>query len=389
MSHDPLQRTGQASDQATERGRAGARPRTGWADLTESDLQAAGRSMVTQRSYAMDLLRWFRFLWAVEVSWREATRVEARDFCRWLALCDKPMRGQRSVRTGTRNLVTGKPTSAATYAPATRAHCETVVRGFYAFHQEAGSGPMVNPFPLVGERRGQRAHAHHNPMEPWRQERSGRYRPLLAQRVPRSIPDDRFNQLFAELGSHRDRALVSSWVSTGARAAALLGVRCGDIDAGQQLVAVVRKGSRAMQPLPASPDAFVWLRLYQCTLDASVPTGRDDPVWWTLRSPRRPLTYHAAWAMFTRANQVLGANCSPGPSCCSWTAKWQPPNRRSCATGCCTSPPGSHARLAGPGYASPRAGHGPPTWSPRSPVWPPYPDRPPEPRPSLPTPRPG
>jgi len=274
------------------------------------DLQAAGRCAATQRSYAMDLLRWFRFLWAIEVPWRQATRVEARDFCRWLALCDKPLRGRGSPRTGARNLVTGKPSPAAGYAPATRAHCETVVRGFYAFHQEAGSGPMVNPFPLVGERREQRAHAHHNLMEPWRHERSGRYRPRLTQRIPRCIPDDRFNQLFAELGSHRDRALVSLWVSTGARAGELLGVHVGDVDAGQQLVAVVRKGSRAVQPLPASPDAFVWLRLYQCTLDASVPAGRDDPLWWTLRQPRRPLTYHAARAMFTRANQVLGANWS-------------------------------------------------------------------------------
>jgi hypothetical protein len=33
------------------------------------DLQAAGRSAATQRSYGMDLLRWFRFLWAVEVPW--------------------------------------------------------------------------------------------------------------------------------------------------------------------------------------------------------------------------------------------------------------------------------------------------------------------------------
>jgi site-specific recombinase XerC len=225
-------------------------------------------------------------------------------------LCDKPLRGQGSLRAGTRNPVTGKPTLAATYAPATRAHCETVVRGFYAFHQEAGSGPMVNPFPLVGERREQRAHAHHNPMEPWRHERSGRYRPRLTQRVPRCIPDDRFNQLFAELGSHRDRALVSLWVSTGARAAELLGVHVGDVDTGQQLVTVVRKGSRATQQLPASPDAFVWLRLYQCTLDISVPAGRDDPLWWTLRRPWRQLTYHAARAMFTRANQVLGANWS-------------------------------------------------------------------------------
>jgi hypothetical protein len=29
------------------------------------DVQAAGRAAATQRSYGMDLLRWFRFLWAV------------------------------------------------------------------------------------------------------------------------------------------------------------------------------------------------------------------------------------------------------------------------------------------------------------------------------------
>jgi hypothetical protein len=46
------------------------------------DLQASGRSEATLRSYGMDLLRWFRVLWAVEVGWNRATRVdvEARDF---------------------------------------------------------------------------------------------------------------------------------------------------------------------------------------------------------------------------------------------------------------------------------------------------------------------
>jgi hypothetical protein len=39
MSHGPLQRIGQASDQATEEGRADARPQTEWADLTESTLR--------------------------------------------------------------------------------------------------------------------------------------------------------------------------------------------------------------------------------------------------------------------------------------------------------------------------------------------------------------
>jgi site-specific recombinase XerC len=272
------------------------------------DLQAAGRSVATQRSYAMDLLRWFRFCWAVDVAWDHATRVEARDFCRWLTLREKPKRATASAaRAGTPNLVTGKPSPAANYAAATRTHSETVLRVFYDFHRDAGSGPMVNPFPLSRERRDRRAHAHHNPMERFRDERVGLYRPRVARRIPRCIPDELFNRLFAELGSHRDRALVALWVSTGARAAELLGVRCGDVDPGQQLISVVRKGSRAVQQLPAAPDAFVWLRLYQSTV-ADAPAGRDDPLWLTLRRPRRPLTYHAARAMFGRAAEALGAN---------------------------------------------------------------------------------
>ena len=48
------------------------------------DMLAAGRAEATVRSYGMDLLRWFRFLWAIEVAWDRATRIEARDFSRWL-----------------------------------------------------------------------------------------------------------------------------------------------------------------------------------------------------------------------------------------------------------------------------------------------------------------
>ncbi|MET7906081.1 hypothetical protein ABZS86_33340 [Streptomyces sp. NPDC005355] len=96
--------------------------------------------------------------------------------------------------------------------------------------------------------------------------------------MPRCIPDEKFNELFAQLGSHRDRALVAFWVSTGARASELLGAHYGDADPGQQLITVVRKGTRAIQQLPASPDAFVWLRLYQAQMHGLVPTGADDPL---------------------------------------------------------------------------------------------------------------
>jgi integrase len=287
------------------------------------DLQAAGRSVATQRSYGLDLLRWFRFLWAVEVAWEQATRVEARDFCRWVQIGGKPatMHWRRQatglpsgsaagVSSPRPNPVTGKSSPGPKYAPATAAHGESVLRGFYEFHLDAGTGPMVNPFPLARERRAGRAGAHRNPMQAQRRERVGRYRPRLVDRPPRCIPDEKFNELFAGLGSHRDRALVAFFVSTGARASELLGVRCGDLDVGSQLITVIRKGSRALQQLPASPDAFVWLRWYQSDFHGQLPCGRDDPLWWTLRRPFRALTYHAARAMFTRVNAALGANWS-------------------------------------------------------------------------------
>jgi integrase len=287
-----------------------------------AELSACGRPATTQRSYGMDLLRWFRFLWTVGVVWDQATRVEARDFCRWLQVAAKPRRPHWRSGGGLEtavteqpsvaavNPVTGKPSRGVRYEAATVAHCESVLRGFYDFHLEAGSGPMLNPFPLARHARLGRAGAHHDPMEPFDRERRGRYRPRVVTRAPRSIPDERFDALFAQLGSHRDRALVALWVSTGARASELLGATLADVDPGQQLITVMRKGTRVLQPLPAAPDAFVWLRLYQAQLAGLVPTGRDEPLWWTLRRPFRALGYDAARAMFTRANDALGANWS-------------------------------------------------------------------------------
>jgi integrase len=270
------------------------------------DLQAAGRSETTLRSYGMDLLRWYRFLWAVEVPWSQATRVEARDFCRWMLVAGKPKRPhwRHPGKTGESRSM-GKA-----YAPSVRAHCETVLRGFYGFHLDAGSGPLVNPFPLDRSRQGRRAHAHHNPMEPHRNERAGLYRPVVPKRIPRSIPDEEFNEIFARLPSHRDRALAAFYISTGARASELLSVTQTGADPGRRLITVVRKGSRAEQELPASTDAFVWLRLYQVEMDGLIPKGRRQPLWWTLRRPFRPLTYHAVHRMFERAAGAAGSTAT-------------------------------------------------------------------------------
>ncbi|WP_241720649.1 tyrosine-type recombinase/integrase [Streptomyces lydicus] len=273
----------------------------------------------------MDLLRWWRFLWVLGVDWDRVTRAEARDFARWMQLADKPVRvhwrlkrrGVTEPNTpastrpvpGTPNPITGKPTPGKKFAPTTRAHAETVLRGFYDFHLDEGTGPIINPFPLDRSRRQGRAHAHHNPLEPFRGERTGRYRPRVPDRIPRRVPDEMFDQLFAALKYDRDHALPACWVSTGARADELLTTRQRDPLPGEQVIGVTRKGTRDYQQLPASVDAFVWLRLYQEEARRQgMPRGRREALWWTLRRPWRPLEYHAARAMFVRANKLLGSN---------------------------------------------------------------------------------
>ena len=271
------------------------------------DLLAAGRAESTLRSYGLALLRWFRFCWSDSgVAWDRATRVDARDFSRWLQGGKHPRPHWRSPA--------GAPGAGAgageAYAPSVRAHSETVLRSFYDFHRDMGTGPVMNPFPLDRSRRGGRAHAHHNPMEPYRGERSGLYRPRVASRIPRSIPDEEFGEIFARLPSHRDRALVAFYVSTGARASELLSATPAGTDPGRQLITVTRKGTGELQELPASADAFVWLRLYQVQMAGLIPAGRRQPLWWTLRRPVRPLAYHAAHRMFERVNQQAGTSAT-------------------------------------------------------------------------------
>jgi integrase len=293
------------------------------------DLLAAGSPPTTLRSYGHDLLRWWRFLWAVGIPhWDRAEREDARDFMLWMRLADKPMRvhwrhrggasddiatvkpREKGTGQGTPNPVTGKPTIGAKYSANTRAHCETVLRAFYDFHLERNSGSLlVNPFPLDRIRRASRANAHHNPEHDHRRERSGRYRPKVPSRAPKRIPDDKYAEVFAGLRSDRDRALLSFWVGTAARAEELLSARECDAVVGQQTIGVIRKGTRVYQELPASPDAFVWLRLYQeWAWRNGAPRGRNEPLWWTRRRPWRALNYHAARAMFDRAVSLLGAN---------------------------------------------------------------------------------
>jgi integrase/recombinase XerD len=279
------------------------------------DFVARGNRPGSVRSYAYALQRWWRFLLAIDVGWGKATSAEVRDFVLWLKAVDKPRRAPRTrsaATAGRVNPITRKPYPGDRYEARTIRHSNAVLRSFYEFWIEMGEGPLVNPVPR-DRAKGRRPHAHHNPLDPYRPQGRLRYNPPLAKRRPRAMPDQRWIELFAALRSNRDRAILALAISTAARASELLGLRGADLDWGDQLIQVRRKGTDAEQWLPASPDAFVWLRLYLAEIGE---VGADEPVWQTLRRRRRgsgglrrrPLDYAALRAVLRRVNAGLGTN---------------------------------------------------------------------------------
>ena len=55
------------------------------------DFVARGNGDGSTRSYAFDLLRWWRWLQAVDVEWDRATPAEGRDLVLWLLQASKPV----------------------------------------------------------------------------------------------------------------------------------------------------------------------------------------------------------------------------------------------------------------------------------------------------------
>lgn len=264
-------------------------------------------SPLTCRSYAQGLLRWFRLLWVLDVGWERATESDVAVMVAWLRTAPNPQRERSAVSpaAGSVNLVTGKPALGPGYSKRTINHALSVVSGFYEYHGHYGRGPVVNPVPSSAERR--RALSHLSPLEPKPVVGRARLRQKVPARPPRAIPDERWDELFAAMGCERDRALLEFSVSSGARAAELLGVWPEDVDWAGRQVYVISKGTRRREPVPASPQAFIHLAHY---LDECGPRRLGEPVWRARRGPDRPLSYWALRRVLQRAGDLLGANWS-------------------------------------------------------------------------------
>jgi integrase len=272
------------------------------------DLALNDNSPATSRSYANDLLRWFRFLWLLNVTWDKATEGEVAVIVGWLRTAPNPQRRRTrpdAPQPGSVNPRTGKRYLKAGYAPATINHALTVVASFYDFHRDLGNGPLMNPVPVSEARR--RALAHRSPAEAVPAFRRSRLRQRVPATEPRAIPDAMWGEFFAAMNHDRDRAAVLLYVSSGARASELLGVTPADVDWPAQIVYVVSKGTKLREPIPASPQSLVVLAAY---LDAMGMPAPHEPVFRTRRGPDKPLTYWAMRRVIQRANDRLGTNWS-------------------------------------------------------------------------------
>lgn len=235
------------------------------------------------RAYASQLLRWWRFLATINVDWERATREDFIDHVVWMR-CVTPKRGSRvNGRRG--------------YKPRTINLACAAISEFYSFHVRRGRGPLVNPARDDERRRPGRLKAATSDDD----ERRMPGRQKVPRESPKSIPDEVMARVFAGLRHDRDRALVEFYLSSGARATEILNITAANLDFGNHRIEVERKGQDDRQWVPASPEAFIWLRRYLGTRHLAP----SDPVWLTLRAPR-PLGYDAVRQVFLRAQKLLG-----------------------------------------------------------------------------------
>lgn len=270
------------------------------------DLMLTDMSPLTARSYAQDLLRWWRLLHALGVDWDRASRADIEVLVGWMRSAENLQRHRNPATSRSAvsvNQRTGKRPLAPGYAPATINHTLSVLSSFYTFHAQFSRGPVTNPVPASSARRARLAHR--SPLEPRPQHRRAPLRQRPAELVPRSIPDELAAELVAAMRNTRDRALLALFLSTGARASELLGVTGDRVDWTRQQLWVISKGTRSLQPVPVSPEALRLLAVYFA--ERGTP-ATDEVIWCTLRGKPQPLSYFAARRVLQRANDQLGTD---------------------------------------------------------------------------------
>jgi site-specific recombinase XerD len=180
--------------------------------------------------------------------------------------------GWQSVRRPGRDKVvsmTGRRVS----APASVNRRVAAVRAFFE-HQVVAGARQDNPVPAPRRGQGLRPKARGvlGHLGPGRARQSGR---LVRQqrRLPESLELSDVSVFLADLGTHRDRAMVLLMVFGGLRAAEVRSLRLADVDQGRRQVRVVGKGGRE-RTVPVDRAFFSELAAY---LRVERPGGLSTP----------------------------------------------------------------------------------------------------------------
>ena len=274
------------------------------------NLSASDCSPATLRSYAYELFGWLRFLWTVDMAWDRATRAEARDYALWLGRARKrprrgaPAQSQHPGRSTRYREALSRPDLRRGDPAACPGSHPRVLR--LPPRREHGR-PLINPFPAArggAATRSTPTTIRCSPGGPTG--RAAPYQPKAGHAGSRERSPTSGSTSSSRRWAHTGIArLLAFWISTGARAQELLGAVRGRVDPADQLIGVIRKGSRALQMLPASADAFVWLRLYHHELGDACPTARAIRCGGRCAARIGRLSYDAARMMFARAQQSL------------------------------------------------------------------------------------
>lgn len=194
-------------------------------------LRVRAFSPLTVRSYEFHVLSFLRFCDERALVLMSVTPMDVLDFLDWL-----------SRPTGRGNVVELRRPRGA--SPATMNQRVAALRGLFEFAVISGVCDE-NPVPTARRSSGARAKrrgllGHVSTGKP----RTGGRLVREAKRLPEALGSDEVAEFFADLETHRDRALVLLMLLGGLRAGEARSLRLADVDVGARRVNVLGKGGR-------------------------------------------------------------------------------------------------------------------------------------------------
>lgn len=257
-------------------------------------LQARAFSPATVRAYAFDLMCFGRF--CADRRLRLAA-VTPTDIFAWVdfQMTSAVVSGQRVVPLRRRGA-----------APATVNRRVAAVRSFFE-HLVMLDDRATNPVPIPRRSTGLRPKARGvlGHLGAGRRRGAGRL-VRQPQRLPESVDPDDVAVFLADLGTHRDRAIVLLMVLGGLRCAEVRHLRLVDVDQGRRRVRVMGKGSKE-RVVPVERAFFAELAVY---LRVERPPGLATPECFVvLRGPTAgaALTEAGVRSLFRRHRASSGA----------------------------------------------------------------------------------